>query len=341
MANLRTVLETYCAVQRLSTRDDIFRRTTFDQRLTISLREFLSVSDIFDESLLADYEAFLRKSPIAAGFRNLVDLTWDNFPKLAERKFSFYLNAPKTDIRFLFAEINFEAPCVEENSILRTPTSSKRPRMSKKDSYSPATLAKYSKAIENGIINLFAMELPSASLGLKCQVLKATMLRLQKHFNLDNEGDEAVNKRIVSNIKYLVLSLKKYGRYDREQIRFIDGISFAIAGETSIIKSMEATGLSRKSIETGRKMRTQFDEVIIKAEAEASKDNADVSDESDNIDTVEADSENGSESNMYNSESVEEIPWYGMFTIPALHILMQTFFKQNISLHIHHSKISQ
>ena len=69
MANLRTVLETYCAVQRLSTRDDIFRRTTFDQRLTISLREFLSVSDIFDESLLADYEVFVRKSPIAAGFR--------------------------------------------------------------------------------------------------------------------------------------------------------------------------------------------------------------------------------------------------------------------------------
>lgn len=42
---------------------------------------------------------------------------------------------------------------------------------------------------------------------------------------------------------------------------------------------MDATELSRKSIETGRKMRIQFDKVMIKAEAEASKDSADASDE--------------------------------------------------------------
>lgn len=130
----------------------------------------MSVGDIFDESLLADYDVFVRKSPIAAGFRNMVDLSWGNFPKPAERTFSFY--PLKTDIKFLFAEVKFEATCVEENPILETPTSSKRPRIFKKDFYSPATVAKYSKAMENGIINLFATELPSASPGLKNQVLQ-------------------------------------------------------------------------------------------------------------------------------------------------------------------------
>ena len=156
----------------------------------------MSFGDIFDESLLADYEVFLRKSPVAAGLRNMIDLTWGNFPKLVERRFSPYLNASKTDIKFLSAEINFESPTDGENPILGTPTPSNRSRMSKKESHSPATVAKYSKATENGIVNLFATELPSASAELKNQVPKVTMQRLEKHFNGRNDGDEAVNKTL-------------------------------------------------------------------------------------------------------------------------------------------------
>jgi hypothetical protein len=67
MANLRAVVEAYCAVQRVSTRDDILKRTTKDQRITMPLRELMSFVEIRDESQLANYEAFLRKNPATAG----------------------------------------------------------------------------------------------------------------------------------------------------------------------------------------------------------------------------------------------------------------------------------
>jgi hypothetical protein len=52
MANLRTVVEAYCAVQRLSARDDILKRTMKDQRITMPLRELTSSVEIRDESQL-------------------------------------------------------------------------------------------------------------------------------------------------------------------------------------------------------------------------------------------------------------------------------------------------
>jgi hypothetical protein len=79
MANLRTVVEAYCAVQRSSARDDVLKRTTKDQRITMPLRELMSFVEFQDESELADYEAFLRRNPASKPFVNLVGMTYENF----------------------------------------------------------------------------------------------------------------------------------------------------------------------------------------------------------------------------------------------------------------------
>jgi hypothetical protein len=110
MANLRTVVEAYCAVQRLSARADILKRTTKDQRITMPSRELMSFVEIRDESHLADYEVFLRKNPATASFVNLVGMTYDNHPKLAVRRFNFYLTARRDDIKRILASLNYECP---------------------------------------------------------------------------------------------------------------------------------------------------------------------------------------------------------------------------------------
>jgi hypothetical protein len=75
MAILRTVGEAYCAVQRLSARDDIFKRNTKDQRITMPLRELMSFVEIRNESKLVDYEVFLRRNRAAVSFVILVGMT--------------------------------------------------------------------------------------------------------------------------------------------------------------------------------------------------------------------------------------------------------------------------
>jgi hypothetical protein len=173
MANLRTVVEAYCAVQRLSARADILKRTTKDQRITMPLRELMSFVEIRDESLLADYEVFLRKNPATASFVNLVGMTYDNHPKLADRRFNFYLTARRDDIKRILASLNYECPSPTIVEVqMETPQVLKRPRETKKESYSPTTLAKYSTAIEKGIMLLSKSELPSANIALRNTVSK-------------------------------------------------------------------------------------------------------------------------------------------------------------------------
>ena len=117
---------------------------------------------------------------------------------------------------------------------------------------------------------LLATELPSASTNLRNSVLKKAIRKAEKNAKLDddNDGDVIVNKRIVSSIKYVLTSLKTFGRNDREQIRFNDSIAFAILGGNSVAKLMDATGLSRNSVETGRTLRELFDTELLKAQDE-------------------------------------------------------------------------
>jgi hypothetical protein len=72
------------------------------------LRELMSFVEIRDESFLADYEVFLRKNPATASFVNLVGMTYDNHPKLADRRFNFYLTARRDDIKRVLASLNYE-----------------------------------------------------------------------------------------------------------------------------------------------------------------------------------------------------------------------------------------
>jgi hypothetical protein len=85
--------------------------------------------EIQDESELADYEAFLRRNPAAKPFVNLVGMTYDNFPKLADRKFNFFLTARRDDIKRILAPLNYECPSPEVVKIaMETPQVLKRPR---------------------------------------------------------------------------------------------------------------------------------------------------------------------------------------------------------------------
>ena len=62
----------------------------------------------------------------------------------------------------------------------------KRSRISKIESYSPATLARYSKLIEKKLMALLSEEIPSANVHLQHQVLRDVMLRLEKMIFLTN-----------------------------------------------------------------------------------------------------------------------------------------------------------
>ena len=57
--------------------------------------------DVADEPLLVDYDVFIRKGPLATGFRNLTDVTWDRNSSNASRKFSFNLTAAAASIKEL------------------------------------------------------------------------------------------------------------------------------------------------------------------------------------------------------------------------------------------------
>jgi DNA polymerase sigma len=92
----------------------------------------------------------------------------------------------------------------------------------------------------------------------------------------------------------------------REQIRFKENIALAISGTVSYQRLIEATGLSRRQLENGRKVREEFDDETEKAEmetvpeeeshqniednddseADSEEDSGDESDESDDDDSI-------------------------------------------------------
>ena len=135
----------------------------------------MSFGDALSDELLVDYSIFLRNSPLTEGLRNLIDLTWDRNSSHACKKFTFNLTASPESIKKLLP-----TPSIDEAAVgidLQSP-SLKRPRISKIESYSPATLARYSKLIEKKLMVLLSEEIPSANVHLQHQVLRDVMLRL-------------------------------------------------------------------------------------------------------------------------------------------------------------------
>lgn len=318
MANLPDLLRCYISFQKLRYNPEITKLTTSEGRVTVTLRKFMSHEDVVDETLLGDYDVFIRRDPLATRFRSLLDVGWDRNSSKASRKFSFNLTAAAASIRELqFYDQIQQTPAVklplavtpdhenESETSLPTETPSlKRSRTSQKISYSPATLAKYSKIIETKLILLLKNEIPSANNELQNQVLKDVMTRLEKRF-----GDRIcdVNEVIVSNMKALIKSLNKFGVHDRETIRFKENIALAVSGDTSFQKLMDATGLSRRVLEHGREMRTAFDCETAKAIAEIPADevvndnayedcNDDDDDDDSEADTVNDSDDDGNDS---------------------------------------------
>lgn len=64
------------------------------------------------------------------------------------------------------------------------------------------------------------------------------------------------------------MSLEKYGRNDREQIKFKENQAIAISGTNSIVRLRNASELSKRVIDHGKSMRTLFDIETAKAIAE-------------------------------------------------------------------------
>ena len=272
-----------------------------------------------DEPLLVDYDVFIRKDPLATGFRNLTDVTWDRNSSNASRKFSFNLSAAAASLKELqyYSQIQQTptaklslavTPDPENECDMAIPTetpSLMRCRVSQKISYSTATLAKYSKSIETKLISLLQSEILSANTSLQSQVLKHVMEWLAKRFD---HGTIAynVNEVIVSNIRSLVMSLNKFGVHDRETIRFKENIALAVSGGISSQKLENATSLSRWVLLHGREMRTIFDCETTKAIAENhAGQNVDenIDDDCNDNEDSEADTVNGSDDDGDNSDN--------------------------------------
>jgi hypothetical protein len=163
-----------------------------------------------------------------------------------------------------------------------------------------------SSTVETKFLTLVQDTLKSVNEELRQQVIKDVIARLESRFQgFDMEAGKT-NNLIIANIKGLVTSMTKFGRNDREQIRFKENIALAISGTISYQRLIEATGLSRRQLENGRKVREEFDDETEKAEmetvpeeeshlniednddseADSEEDSGDESDESDDDDSI-------------------------------------------------------
>ena len=243
----------------------------------MTIRDFMSYGHIVDEEILVDCDAFIRRDTTVTEFRTLVDMSWDRNSNHASKKITFDITVAAVRIQEMIfnCHLPYSSPTLSSAS---TPITSrtdfesippvvtpslKRSRVSSKVSYTLATLAKYSKSIENKVIDLLATDVPSND-SLRDQVLKKVIARLESRFS-DTEEKCNTNEVIIANIKRLILSMNKYGRSDRESIMFKENLALAVTGNLSLVKLMVATGLSRRVLQQGKKMRELFESETSKA----------------------------------------------------------------------------
>lgn len=158
----------------------------------MTLRKLMKFGEIVDDDLLAKYEVYLRKSNAAQGFRNLVNLTWDEGSHRGNKSFTYSINCTESEIQELLSEYTIKLPenlsppnlpAPVDNPVVETPTLKKR-RISKAHSYTPATLAKYSKEAETKFLEMLVSDYPSAAnLLLQEQIVDDTISRLQLRFH--------------------------------------------------------------------------------------------------------------------------------------------------------------
>lgn len=145
-------------------------------------------------------------------------------------------------------------------------------RSSSKKTYSPSTLAKYSRAIEVKINGLIDSEMTDTNAELRLQVVNDVLQRLNSRDESKSKVDIG-NVSILGNIKSLVTSMRLHGNNDREQHTFLEHIALAVSGDLSIAFLEASTGLSRQMIEYGRASRVTFEELVSTAEKDAKEKN--------------------------------------------------------------------
>jgi hypothetical protein len=59
------------------------------------------MGDIIDDLFLVEYDKYIRKDPLASGFRNLMDVSWSRNLTNSTRKFTFNLTSSPAGIREL------------------------------------------------------------------------------------------------------------------------------------------------------------------------------------------------------------------------------------------------
>lgn len=281
MANLSDILRSYTILQSHRYAAEFVKFTTSSGILQLTITRLMSFVHISDEAEVAAYEKYLRKDRDAKGFRDLVGLEWHKNSYGADKIIYLNIEASAGDILELLSVYNISQPLKEAASAIEKPLVDeainvppfatpplKRLRKSKLLEYSPATLAKYSKEVESKFLEVVQGTLESANDDLRIQVVKEVISRLESRYDgIDTDRDN-VNNIIVQNIKHLVTSMTKYGRNDREQIRFKENIALAISGQNSFARLIEATGLSRRHLENARSMREVFQTETEKAEME-------------------------------------------------------------------------
>ena len=117
MADISLLLRSYSALQRNRYEDDISGMITTSGRITISLSKLVSFGDALSDELLIEYSIFLRNSPLARGFRNLIDLTWDRNSSHAGKKFTFDITASPESIRKLMFIFLLSSSCANVDDI--------------------------------------------------------------------------------------------------------------------------------------------------------------------------------------------------------------------------------
>ena len=224
----------------------------------MTVRNFMTFGHIVDEDILVEYATFIRKDTAAAGFRQLVDMTWDRNSSHASKRITFYITVASVRMQGMIFNNQLVHSSTAISSVTPPITSGtdpaavvtpalKRSRVSPKITYSPATLAKYSKAIENKVISMLAIDIPSND-SLRDQVLRKVISRLESRFN-DTEDKRNTNEVIIANIKELIASTNKFGRNDRESIQFKENLALAVTSNLSLVKLMVATGLSSRVLQ--------------------------------------------------------------------------------------------
>ena len=272
MATVPVVFEAYLGVQRNLKSPAIEKLVTKFGRISIPLYQLMAFAGVVDEGELVLYEANIRSSRPAMGFRGLVDLSHSTGSNGRNRVFTFDLKIDRKQINNLLIEYNSTLPVENAPAIdplSEIPEIKKVARISKKVKYSPIMLSRYSKGIVDKVDKLFISDLRSSSADQKEQVFAEVLIRLLKSRHHEIENDNTNDGCCYSGTHQVPCNLNEvrlHGNNASEQRKFLENIALAVSGNLSVAILEASTGLSRLTVEHGREMRENFNSDVRNAD---------------------------------------------------------------------------